>query len=321
MVGSVLGLLVYSYTGNRLLGPLLAGGLAVFAGRGRWRWLAAAWGSFGVFLVPLGVYALRHPGALTARYGATTIAREGLSWPRVFLQAIGNWFRDIDPWHWATAGDPAPYVHNGGYGAFYAGVVALTIAGAVIVLSRRAHDLWWRYVMVATLLVPIPAALTVDRYNAIRLAALPVMFLVLAIPALDELVRAARHRVVARVVVGVLALAVAVQFVQFLDKYRTRGPARTVLFDAGVKPLLDQAFATGKPIYIDYDDRGAQAQARWHAAESGLSRDRVKILPDGGIPPTGSIVFGLFQECDYVCKKFARWEGYWLAKAIGAARG
>ena len=320
VVGSVLGLLVYSYTGNRLLGPLLAGALAVFAGRGRWRWLAAAWGAFGLFLVPLAVYALRHPGALTARYAATTIAREGLSWPRVVLQAIGNWFRDINPWHWATAGDPAPYVHNGGYGAFYAGVVALAIAGAVIVLRQRAHDLWWRYVVVATLLVPVPAALTVDRYNAIRLAALPVLFLTLAIPALDALGRAARHRLVARVLVGVLGLVVAVQFVQFLDKYRTRGPARVVLFDAGVKPLLDQAFAIGKPIYIDYDDRGAQAQARWHAAESGLSRDRVRILPDGGIPPRGSTVFGLFQECDYVCKEFARWQGYFLAKAIGPGR-
>ena len=62
VVGWVLGLLVYSYTGNRLLGPLLAAALAVFAGRGRWRWLAAAWGAFGVFLVPLAVYAVRHAG-------------------------------------------------------------------------------------------------------------------------------------------------------------------------------------------------------------------------------------------------------------------
>jgi hypothetical protein len=70
---------------------------------------------------------------------------------------------------------------------------------------------------------------------------------------------------------------------------------------------------------LDYDDRGAQA--RRHAAESGLPRERVQILPDGGIPPKGSTVFGLFQECDYVCTKFASWEHYWLARAIGPKPG
>jgi hypothetical protein len=321
VVGSVLGLLLYSYTGNRLLAPLLAGSLAVFAGRGRWRWLLAAWGSFAAFVLLLGVYALRHAGALTARYGATTIAREGRSRLWVVLQAVANWFHDINPWHWATAGDPAPYVHNGGYGALYGAVVALAIVGSVIVLTRKRADLWWRYVLLATLLAPIPAALTVDRHNAIRLAALPVLGLVLAIPALEALVGEARRRRIARLALGVLAMTVAVQFIQFLDAYRTRGPARLVLFDAGVKPLLQQAFASGKTIYIDYDDRGAQAQARWHAAEAGVPSDRIVILPDGGIPPSGSTVFGLFQECDYVCRKFARWEHYWLAKAIGPRPG
>jgi len=321
VVGSVLGLLLYSYTGNRLLAPLLAGALATFAARGRWRWLLAAWGSFAAFLVPLGVYALRHPGALTARYGATTITREGRSRLWIVLQAIANWFHDINPWHWATAGDPAPYVHNGGYGALYGAVVALAIVGSVIVLTRRRADVWWRYVFLAALLVPIPAALTVDRHNAIRLAALPIFSLVLAIPAFEALIKAARHGNVARLALGVLAVTVAVQFIQFLDAYRTRGPERLVLFDAGVKPLLQQAFASGKTIYIDYDDRGAQAQARWHAAEAGVPSDRIAILPDGGIPPRGSTVFGLFQECDYVCRKFARWEHYWLAKAIGPRPG
>jgi 4-amino-4-deoxy-L-arabinose transferase-like glycosyltransferase len=320
VVGCVLGLLVYSYTGNRLLAPLLAAALVVFAGRGRWTWLAAAWGTFAMFLVPLGVYALRHDGALTARYGATSITRD-VSGIGLVLQAIGNWFRDIDPWHWATAGDPAPYVHNGGYGAFFGAVMVLALAGVAIVLMQKRHDLWWRYVLLATLLVPVPAALTVDRYNAIRLAALPVLLLVLAVPALDALLTAALSRNVARVAGAVLAVAVGVQFMQFLHEYRTRGPARTVLFDAGVPALLDRAFADNNRIYIDYDDRGAQAQARWHAAESGLARDRVQILPDGGIPPKGSTVFGLFQECDYVCAKFARWENYWLAKAIGPRQG
>jgi len=321
LAGLLLGLLLYSYTGSRLLAPLFAGALVVFAGRGRWRWLLGAWGSFSVFLLVLGIYALRHPGALTARYGATTIAREGRSDLWVVMQATANWFHDIDPWFWATSGDPAPYVHNGGYASLFGAVVALALVGCVIVLKQRRDNLWWRYVVLATLLAPIPAALTVDRHNAIRLAALPVLCLVLAIPSLELLAERARHRRWAQLAVGALAVTVALQFVQFLDAYRLRGPARLVLFDAGVEPLLQQAFVSGKTIYIDYDDRGAQAQARWHAAEDGVPSKRIQILPDGGIPPAGSLVFGLFQECDYVCRRFARWEQYWLAKAIGPRPG
>src|SRR5439155_9926421 len=136
VVGVLLGMLLYSYTGSRLLAPLFAAALVVFVGSRRTRWLLAAWGTFAAFLVPLGVYALRHPGALTARYAATTIARQGRSKLWVVPQATANWFHDIKPWHWATAGDAATYVHNGGYGAVSGAVVALAIAGSVIVIMR-----------------------------------------------------------------------------------------------------------------------------------------------------------------------------------------
>ena len=110
-------------------------------------------------------------------------------------------------------------------------------------------------------------------------------------------------------------MTIVFQFVQFLDEYRTRGPARTVLFEAGVEPLLAPVFDDGETIYVDYDDRGAQIQARWHAVERGASVDRVVVLPDGGVPPPGSVLFHLFQECDFPCEEFARWEGYRLARA------
>jgi hypothetical protein len=321
IAGSIVGLLAYSYTGSRLLGPLLACALVVFGGRGRWRFVLSAWSAFVVALVPVGIYAIRHPGNLTARYEATTIARDGLSGPRLVLEAVGNWFRDINPWHWASAGDPAPYIHNGGYGAFFGGIAAIAIAGVVLVLLRQRENRWWRFVLTATVLVPIPAALTVDRFNAIRLAALPVLLLVLAIPVLDALVTAFRRSWPARVAAALLVLSIGVQFFQFLDIYRTRGPARLVLYEAGVGPLLEEPFAGGETIYIDFDDRGAQAQARWHAAQAGLPQSRISILPDGGIPPPGSVVFARFQECDYVCDEVARWEEYSLSRAIGPNPG
>jgi hypothetical protein len=166
------------------------------------------------------------------------------------------------------------------------------------------------------LLVPVPAAITVDRYNAIRLATLPVFAFVLAIPALTALVAALKTSWPARVAAFVLATAVVAQFAQFLDIYRTRGPARIVLFEAGVTPLLEGPLPSGNPIYVDYDDRGAQAEARWRAAVAGVP-DRIEILPDGGSPPTGSLVFLRFQECDFPCEEVARWENYRLMRATG----
>ena len=314
LVGVLLGVLTYSYTGSRLLGPLLAAALVVFGGAGRWRFVLSAWATFALALVPMGVFALRHPGALTSRYEATTIARDGLSGMRLVLQAIANWFHDIDPWHWATSGDPAPYIHVGGYGALFLAVVALALAGVVIVVREHRTSPWWRFVILATLLAPIPPALTVDRFNAIRLVALPVLLLVLAIPALDVLASAVHHSWPARIAAGVLALSVAIQFADFLDAYRSRGPARVVLYEAGVAPLLAQPFAAGETIYLDYDDRGAHAEARWHAAEAGVTKERVVILPDGGIPPSGSLVFLRFQDCDFPCAETARWEDYRLVR-------
>jgi hypothetical protein len=313
--GVLLGLFTYSYTGSRLLGPLLVGGIVVFAGRGRWRLVLAAWSTLALALVPLAVYAIRHPGDLTARYEATTIARDGISGVRLVAEAVANWAKDLNPLHWATGGDPAPYIHNGGYAAFYAGLTALALAGVVLVLLRHRASPLWRYVLLATLLVPIPAALTVDRYNAIRLAVLPVLFLVLAIPALQALVGRVRRSWPARVAAAAVALLIAVQLVQFLDEYRTRGPARVVLFEAGVRPLLEPHLEAGESIYIDFDDRGAQAQARWHAAALGVPSERVVILPDGGIAPRGSLVLLHFQECDFACEQIESWEQYRLARA------
>ena len=141
--------------------------------------------------------------------------------------------------------------------------------------------------------------------------------LVLSFPALREIVAAVRRGWAARVLAAVLVAAVGFQFAQFLDAYRTNGPGRLVLFDAGVGPLLARPFASGKTIYIDYDDRDAQTEALWQAVVQRLPRDRISILPDGGIPPRGSTVFGRFQPCDYVCVETARWETYWVARAEG----
>jgi hypothetical protein len=304
------------YAGGRLLAPLYALALLVVAGRGRWRWLLAAWGTFAATLLPLVGYWRDHPGALTARYQATTFVTSGMSTWTVLRRASSNYVHDVNLWHWITSGDPKPYVHTWGTPSLLGAVVALAALGTAVVLRRARGDPWWRYVLLALVLAPVPAALTEDRFYALRLVPVPVLLTVLAIPGLDALLRAGRSGWVARSALAVLAATVALQVNDFVDVYRTGGPPRAELFETGVPTLLRHAFEEDT-VYIDYDDRYAQTHALWYAAEHRIPRSRVSILPDGGVPPRGSMVFGRLQACDYVCAELDRSHEYWIAEALG----
>jgi hypothetical protein len=87
-----------------------------------------------------------------------------------------------------------------------------------------------------------------------------------------------------------------------------------VLFESGVPPLLDRAFAGGSTVYIDHDDIYAQTHALWYAVTHGVSKNRVSILPDGGAPPPDAMVFGRLQTCDYACTHLADSDTYWIAR-------
>jgi hypothetical protein len=317
-IGLALGALTYVYAAGRLLAPLLAAALVFAGGQGRWRWIVAAWATFAATLVPLVVYVLVHPGALTQRFWATTFIQEGMARSRIVRGVFENYARDVNLWEWVTRGDPKPYVHASNYGMLFGTAVLLALAGAGLVLLRHRDDPWWRFVLAATVVSPVPAALTEDRLHALRLVPLALLLLVLSVPALRLIVRTAATRPIAAAAVGtVLAAATAAQFVDFLDRYRESGPGRIELFEAGVPALLDQGFADGATLHVDFDDHQAQAHALWRSAELGLPRERVVVLGDGATPAPGSIVFGRFQDCDFACDELDRWGDYWLARAGG----
>ena len=320
-VGLALGALTYVYAAGRLLALLFAGALLVLAGRGRWRWLVSAWATFGVTLVPLALYWHNHPGALTARYQATTFISDDMPLGEIVKTAVSNYVHDMNLWHWVTTGDPKPYVHAYGTGSLLGVVAALGVLGAALVLVRARGDLFWRYVLVALLLAPVPASLTEDRFYALRLVPVAVLLLVLSIPALTLLASAARTQWPARAAVVVLAVAGAIQFVDFLSVYRNAGLGRERVFEAGVPELLkDYGLAAGGTVYTDHDDRYAQTHALWYAVEHGVSSSQVVILDEGEVPPTGSVVFGRLQSCDFVCREVSRSFEYWIARAEGPSR-
>jgi hypothetical protein len=143
------------------------------------------------------------------------------------------------------------------------------------------------------------------------------MLVVIAIPALNALREVAIGATWARTLAAALVLLASLQFAFFLNNFTEHGPLRTGRFEADIPWLLGQAWAKGGAVYIDYDDREPQALARWYALMRGIDQSRVVRLPDGGIPPTGTIAFGRTQECDYICARLEESGDYWIARVEG----
>ncbi|HSF61542.1 MAG TPA: hypothetical protein VLA69_07590 [Gaiellaceae bacterium] len=316
-VSAALGAITYVYAGGRLLAPLLAGALVVCLSRARVKWVVTAWLGFALTQLPLVIYTRAHPGALSRRYEATTFVTDDMPPWEIAWRGAVNYLQDLQVWHYVFSGDVKPYAHTPGAGALLGVSLALSLAGLVIVLRRFRSDPFWRYAVAAFAVSLVPAATTIDRFHAVRLAPFAVMLVVLAIPAVEALRDAAvRARWPRYLALALFALA-AVQFAFFVDNYLDEGPRRTGRFEAGVPALLDRAWANGGTVYIDYDDREPQGLARWYALERGIDQTRVVRLPDGGIPPVGSVAFGREQECDYTCVRITESGDYWIARVQG----
>ena len=315
-VGLSLALLSYSYAAGRLLSPLWAVALLVFAGARRWRFVLWSWAVYVAGMVPLIVYSLIHTGALSARYQSTTFIQSGMSKATIVGDFLSHYVHDSNLWHWVTSGDPKPYIRTDGEPDLFAATVVLAIVGVVVIARRQRGDLFWRYVLAALVLSPAPAALTADRYYSLRLLPIPVLLAILAIPGIDALRRAALADWPARFAAAALGLLVVLQVTQFISNHDKNDGGRALAFEAGVPSLLARGFEGDRTIYIDHDDVYAQTDALWYAVTHGVPRARVVILSDGGAPPTsGSIAFGRLQPCDYTCPHIADYDTYWIARA------
>ena len=240
-----------------------------------------------------------------------------MSFWEVAWRGAVNYLQDLQLWHYVVSGDIKPYAHTPGTSALLGVSVALSVAGLVLILLGYRDDPFWRYALAALLVSPIPAAVTIDRHHAVRLAPFAIMLVVVAIPALTALRDAVTRARWARVLAVVLAALAAFQLALFVDTYRTEGPLRTGRFEAGIPDLLTLAWASDGTAYVDYDDLEPLGLARWYALEQGIDQSRVVRLPDGGIPPVGAIAFGRTQECDYICDRLAESGDYWIARVEG----
>jgi hypothetical protein len=314
-LGGALALVTYVYAAGRLLGPLLAAALVVFVGRVGRRALLGAWGAYLLWLVPLAAYVARHPAGVTARYRETSFSTAGMSPLGVVGHAAANYLRDLDPWHWVVSGDRKPYADVWGAPQLLAAVAVLAAIGAAETVRRARNDRYGVYVLAAYLLSAVPAALTVDRYHALRLSAMPLCVAVLAVPGLQAVARLRRPFAAAAAVI--LAAGALAEWAFFVIHYSEVGPGRTRVFEADVPALVRRGLAGGRTLYVDHDDVYALTMGQWYAIADGLPASRVARLPDGGVPPRGSLVLGRTQSCDYKCVRLVDADTFWLARAEG----
>ncbi len=244
-VSAALGAITYVYAGGRLFAPLLAASLIVVGPRARWRWLVAAWGGFVVTQIPLLVHMRAHPGALSRRFDATTFVTDDMAVWEIAWRAAVNYLQDLQVWHYVVSGDVKPYAHTPGAGALLGASLLLSLAGLVLVLVRLRSDPFWRFAVAALAVSLVPAAFTIDRFHAVRLAPFAVMLVVVAIPAVAWLRDAAMRATWARLVAAALFVGAVLQFASFVHNYATDGPLRTGRFEAEVPHLSTGRGRTG----------------------------------------------------------------------------
>jgi 4-amino-4-deoxy-L-arabinose transferase-like glycosyltransferase len=299
-----LALLTYAYSIGRLLGPLLALGLAVFAARGGRIGVVKTWCAYLLTLVPLCVFNARHPGALTSRFRLVTYLTPRDTYAQTAADFAEHFFWNMNPWRLVVAGDPNPaqVAHVFGTGHVLASAAVLSVFGAWLVISRHRGEAFWRFVIYGLVVSFVPASLTRDYVHALRLAPVPVFLLVLAVPALARLgEKAGSQKKWARVFAALLALGAAQAALFQWQFYRsTYDPKRRHLFDADYEravfgPALD---ARPGPIYLaDAPWIPGYIQAYWYATLRGVSLSRlVRLAPDEPAPQ-GALVISTEETC------------------------
>ena len=314
-------LLTYTYTIGRLLGPLLAFGLVLFAtSKERLIGVAKTWLLFGITLLPILAFKLIHPEALTQRFYLISYIKPESPWREIVPKFIRRYLEDFSLISLLIDGDGNPRHHMpGSLGSFLAGVFILVIIGLVIVLARHWRDPWWRFILFGTLVSVVPGALTLDQFHSLRLVAYPMFLLLLTVPALQFLIARptepqtvpesadvqplqpapkAMSTVAREAILFTLLLAAVMQAMYFQSVFRREGSQRGYVFDAAYKEVFDAAMALpDRPIYLVDGTSPAYVHAYWYSTLEGRNRAELIHMKEGIRPPMGALVIGSEANC------------------------
>ncbi len=299
-IALALALITYTYSGGRLLAPLLAFGLLLFSGRARlWRVVFRTWLAYAATLVPLIIFTVQHPGALGSRFTHVSFITPGMSWAEIALRFAGNYAGSFNPWNWLVSGDPEPRHHVQTMGSLLAATVIAAAIGFILTLVRAGVDDWWRFILYGLAVAPLPASLTVDRFHTLRLVALPVFLLVLAAHAFAWLARCGANQKLRRAAFIALLFFTLLQGGIFQWQFRQQAAARWHNFDAFYPEVFAAAIALpNRPIYI-IDNAGAPGymHAYWYATLRGMDTLQFVRLSKDERPPAGALVISTEMPC------------------------
>ena len=295
-LGAALGLLTYTYTIGRLIGPLLAFGLVLFASRSRLPSILATWVVFGLVLIPALLFNLSAGGALASRAGLLGYITPGMSPVDIGATFLNHALANLDPRQMLLLGDSNIRHHVPAMGS----VLVATWVLAIVGLDRLAHGRWresWNSYLVYGLLVAlVPASLTIDDFHTLRLVAVPAFGLLIAGIGVAWLDAGSPKR---RGMLAALVVLTVVQGAVFQWRFWQTGPDRGYAFDGAFPRVFEAALSTGaSPIYLS--DRGelpGYIEAYWYGALRGMDRSDFVRLQPGELPPVGSVVLGTDKEC------------------------
>lgn len=270
-----LALVTYTYTAGRLLGPLLALGLALVV---PFRRAVIAWIVYAVLLIP----ALLNFDALTAR-----LSEVGLAKNFDYLASFTPRFLFIE-------GDANPR-HHIAYGGMLLATVALAaLAGLVVTIRAARNDRWSRYLLFAFVIAPLPGALAPEAPHALRLIAVAVVTVIFAGIGVEAMLEV-RRDALRFALTAALFLALAAEGLAFRAKHDELGPLRVDDFDAGYPYAFTAALRMQKPP-IGVEDSPYYIHAWWYGALHGIDRTQLPRFVEG-TEPRGRVCVGSAPVC------------------------
>ena len=305
-IALALALTTYTYAIGRMLGPVFAFGLVLFAvDLQRVKGILLTWGFYAILMIPFVVVYFQDPYILTGRFEISVgyISAEKSYW-QIFKEFLTHYATNISPHRLLVIGDQNLRHHITDTAPIYAATLFTAIMAFVVVLIRHRRVAFWRYVVYGLIFAVVPASLTKDDFHMLRLGAFPVFLVVLTIPAIMWLVERptvdGKRRSIAfylkPAALAIIMLATLVQTLMFASEYNRIGPTRTGYFDTN----FPNAFAAAlerpeRPIYL-VDQ--FYYLAYWQAITTGADLSNFVRIPPGEKPPLNALVLSGEERCD-----------------------